>query len=800
MRAFIQDLRVASRALLKSRAFTATAVLTLALGMTLCTAAVAVMKAYLLQDLPYPAADRLYAIRYAPPGQPGPRGMEALDWEALGDVIEFPVAWDLDAFSLLGGEHAETVMGAWVTPGFVQGLGIAPAFGRGFDAASFKSGSENVALISHRLWRARFAADPNIVGRTFSAYVSDRPQEAERFTIIGVLPANFWHINGYTDVLAPLRAPTYPYMVRLRQGVSPAGAAQRIATLVRGGAQGVPPDWNPVLVSTHEQYVERTRPLLQTASAAAALVLLVACANVAALLLVRAVGRQKEIAVRTALGARRSAVARMLLAEALLLGTGATAIAFAASAAALRFLAPLVQQQLGRPAPGGAAAFGIDATAVGFVVLIGFVTAIVCTVAPLATTWRVGFQQALHGSGRASTEAPTSRRLRSTLIAVEVALSLTLLAGSTLMLRTVVALLRTDLGFSSERVLLGSVTLRQNRYPDPQTRLAMAERIEARVGSVPGVTAVGLTTAWPVQQPQLRQVETVRASDRARAQSGVHRVNPSYFAAVEMRLAEGRLLSNGDRFGGQPVAVVSESLARHLWPDGRAVGARLLVPEDGAPGQLTSVERAVVGVVRDVRQGPSDDVLADVYTPISQSPGRFLFVLTRTDGAPAGWVSAFRQAFREIDPEIAVQAARPLQVIVDDLVARPRFIASLLAAFALIAGALALVGVYGVVAYAVRQREREIAVRMALGADPSRLTRLFVRQGAGILLAGLLLGLVGSIAAGRIIESQLFGVTPRDPLALSTAAAAFAAAGLLAIWWPSRRAAGTDPAVALRQE
>jgi hypothetical protein len=269
---------------------------------------------------------------------------------------------------------------------------------------------------------------------------------------------------------------------------------------------------------------------------------------------------------------------------------------------------------------------------------------------------------------------------------------------------------------------------------------------------------------------------------------------------MTISLAAGRAFAPSDRIGTEAVTLVSETLARRLWPSGNATGSVLTVPQEQDRGEPVPVARRVVGIVRDVRQGPADEDLADVYVPILQSPGRFAVVLMRTAGDPANWVAPFRSAFRDIDPEIAVTRAGPLQPRVDDLIAGPRLLTTLLGAFASIAALLALVGIYGVIAYAVRQREREIAVRIALGADAARLTRLFVRQGGSILLAGLALGVLGSLAAGRLIESQLFGVTSRDPIALAGAVAVFATVGLAAIWWPSRRAAATDPAVALRAE
>jgi putative ABC transport system permease protein len=803
MSSMLTAIRLAGRSLLAARGFTATAIVTLGLGLTLSTTATVVLGAYLLNGLPYPEADRLYWIRYAAPGQDQPRDMAALDWTSLNDVIEHPIAWDLDAFYMLGGEHVEMIPGAWVTPGFVRGLGIQPAIGRGFDAAAFAAGAPNVALISDRLWVSRFGSDPNIVGRTFSAYVSDRPDEAEHFTIIGVMPQGFWHINTYTDVLTPLRAPTFPYMARLRAGVSPGDAASRISALVAAGARGVPPNWSATLVSAHENHVQAVRPVLQSVTGAAALVLLVSCANVACLLLVRATRRRKEMAVRAALGAGRGAIARMLLAEGVILAGSASILALVLTRITLAAIAPMIQLQLGRSAPGGLPAFAIDARAIALTAGVAILTALMCALVPLATAWRARVAGGLQSGSRTMTEGGNNQRIRSGLIAIQVALSMTLLCGSALMLRSVISLLQTDLGFKAERVLNASLTLRQNRYPDAASRAAVFERMAARLGTIAGVESVGLTTSWPVQQLTPQPVERRDASSRVSVRAVIHGVSDAYFGTLDIPTVAGRGFARADRLGTAPVAIVSEALARQLWPGGPAIGQRIAVPQsplNQERGPAVVVEREVVGVVGNVRQGAGDVDRADLYVPMLQAPTRFAFVLVRTAGGPANWLTQVRSAVREIDPELAVDRARPLQLAVDDITARPRFLTSLLGGFAAIAALLALVGVYGVIAYAVRQREREIAVRLAIGADPARITRLFVRQGAVILLAGLALGIAGVIFTGRLIESQLFGVSPRDPAALALAVAAFAAAGLLAIWWPSRRAGSLDPAIALRAE
>jgi putative ABC transport system permease protein len=799
MSGFTSDLRVVLRTLSRTPGFAVAAIGTLGLGMATAIAALLLVKAYLFTALPYPAADRLYDVRYAAPGQQSPAEMETLDWASLSDVAEEQIAWDLDAFYLIGGAQAEMVPGAWVTPGFLQGLGIRPAIGRGLDASAFAPGAGNSALISHRLWTSRFGANPGIVGRTFSAYVSDRPQEAETFTIVGVLPSGFWHVNVYTDVIVPLRAPTYPYMVRVREGVSSEQLGSRIGALVRSGAHRVPDRWAPLVTPSHSLYVLAVRPILRAVSFAAVLVLLVACANVAGLLVVRATRRQREVAVRAALGAGRGRIARLLLLEALVLGTCATTLAMLTAHLLLGSLAPAIQQQLGRRVPGGLEAFALDGWSVTATVLTGLATVVICTLVPLAAVARPALAGTLQSSGRSATEGRSGRRLRSSLITLEIAVSLALLGGSALMLRTVAGLAAVDLGFNADRVLLASITLRQNRYPDVPARHAMFEGMALRLSSLPGARSAGLTTAWPMQAPRPVAVSADASRDDGGV-AGLHFVNDAYFDALQIPIAAGRAFTSRDRTGSALVALVSESLARRLWPSGDAVSRTVVVDENRGEDAPLPVARTVVGVVRDVRQGPHDTDLADVYVPILQSPGRFAFVLLRTDGDPSGSIAALRAAVYELDREVVVQTARPLRVAVDETAARPRAVAWLLSSFAMMATVLALIGVFGVVSHAVRQREREIAIRMALGADPARLTRLFVRQGIRVLALGVTIGLAGALGTGRLIESQLFGVTASDPIALAGAAAAFAAVGVAAIWWPSRRAAATDPAIALRAE
>jgi predicted permease len=786
----LADARIAIRTLARDRGFTAASVLTLGLGMSLASAALVVVNAYLLHSLPYPAATRLYSVRYAQTGQQTPSNLEQLDWAAIGDVIEHPIAWDLDMFYLIGGDQTEAAPGAWVTPGFAEGLGIRAVRGRGFEAGDFLPGAPQVALISHRLWQSRFGADTNVAGRRFDAYVSDRPDDPEVFTIVGVLPPDFWHVNPYTQVLTPLRAPSYPYMVRLREGVPADVAAARISDLVRAGSSRLPAEWKVELVSTHGQYVAAMRPILRTVAWAAGLVLLIAWANVGGLVLVRTTRRRRELAVRLALGAGRAQVARLLAVDAVLITAGAVVVGLAAAGVSMPALAPILERELGRRAPGGALAFGLDWTVTLAMAGIGLLVAIGCALAPLAACWKLRLLEALHATTRTATEGPGSQRTRTALIALEVAASLALLAGSMLMVQSVVRLLRVDFGIRADGVVCASLTLRQRTYPDAASQAAFYDRLLARASTLTGVESAALATGWTFQ-PASRQTVQFDRGGRTAAQISVQGVAGDYFAVLGVPLVAGRTFTTLDRAGSEAVAIVSDSLARRLWPDGPAIGQRVHFPAG---------PRIVVGIAGDVRQTPADDDLADLYVPLQQTAGRFAWLYLRASGPQAPLLAGLRSAASEIDPELSLTNPRPLQTAFAEQQARPKFLAWLLGGFSAIAALLSLVGVYGVIAYAVRQREREIALRVAIGADPRRITAMFLRQGGAVVAAGLVAGLLGAVAVGRAIESHLFGVRPGDPLTIALAFFGFGAAGLLAVWWPARRAAATDPAIALREE
>jgi putative ABC transport system permease protein len=799
---FLSDIRYASRALRRTRGFLAVSMTTLGGGIALCTAVIVVVNAYLMEGLPYPDSDRLFWVRYGEPGAAPVQGLEHIPWRALDDVIEHPIAWDLDLFSLRGAPYPEAAQGTWVTYGFIEGFGVRPAIGRPFTPADFEPGRPSVALISHRLWQSRFGGDPGIVGRPFEAYVTDRPDEPQTFTVVGVLPESFWHLNAFTEVMAPLRAPTYPYLVRLRRGVAPNLAAERITSLARSHAAGVasvPEGWRVVVESAHERYVQLLRPLLTALAAATALVMLIACANVAVLFTVRATHRRREIAVRKALGAVTGRITRVLVSEAIVVGATATLLGVALAQVLVTVTAPLMAEHLGRSAPGGVGVLAIGGQALVGALLIGLFVTGLCSAVQIWTSSRTPVALALSGGQKSATAGPRQRHAHALLISVEVAACLTLLVGAALMLQSGLRILSVDMGLQTRDVLVGQLSLNQQRYPDGPSRSAFFDRLDSDLSALPGVRSVAFTNAFPLQAAPTRDVARDGPGIGASSVAGLMAVSPEYFAALSIALDDGRAFTSADRQGAENVAIVSRTLAAALWPGRRAIGERVrIAPPQGAPRDQPAASFVVVGVAGDVRHVHTDEALADVYVSLLQFPAPAAVLYVNAPNPAPRFEQDLRDVLARVDRDLALAVPRPLTEILDQQRAGPRFLGWLLSVFALFAAVLALVGIYGVIAYTVRQREREIAVRIAVGADRGIITRLFLRQGGAVLAMGLGLGVGGALLLGQLLESQLFGVRPADPVAIVAVTLSFALCGLIAIGWPARAAASTDPAKALK--
>ncbi|HSC26070.1 MAG TPA: ABC transporter permease [Vicinamibacterales bacterium] len=786
----VRDLRFAARGLVRTPVFTLTAILSIALGLALAASTVSVVNAYLIRSLPYAAADRLYHVMYAPPGPWEPHGMTGLDWSSVEDIVEFPIASAGESFYFGGGGHTLALHGLRVTQGFVDGLGVSVALGRGLMEPDFVAGSEPVALMGHSLWRDRFGSDPGVIGRSIRTEPESRPGRPETFQIVGVLAPGFYFGRDRTaiELLVPYPAPLRAYMVRLRAGVPPGAAERRLTDAARLAATSpIPPEWTGVrLESAHERWIGDLRPILFGVAVAVSLVLVIACANVTVLLLLRWMQRQKEIAVRLALGSGWRHIARMLVAETSLLCTAALGAGMAMTALLLRAASPLIESQLGRPAP-NPSGISIDTTVLLVVAGVGLLIVVTLPLAPL-TSGRRGLRNALQQDGRVASERRSMRRLRSGLIALEIAGSLVLLVGSGLMVRSVVEMLSTDLGFRPDGLSRSRIMLRARNYPDAAAYREFHERFADRVSEATGSTVV--FSSWPpFVPPPIHLIESEAAG--AGSSAGAIGVSAGYFVTMGIPIRQGREFTSPEASTGASVAIVSETLAGRLWPDGRALGRRVRAVEQTQGNSNAGPWRTVVGIAGDVRQTYDDGDQGDFYT--ARTPdGRFGTFYVRT-GRPAPWlVDLFQRAAAEIDPDAVIN---PPRLVAGDnrTLAGTTFLTWLLTGFGAMAGLLATLGLYGVTAYAVQQRSKEVAIRVALGASERAVIGLFLRQGVLLLGMGTTVGLVGSAALSRVLRSQVFGVQGFDPPAYVVPCAVLLATGVTAAFAAARRAALADP-------
>jgi predicted permease len=797
----LRDLRFAARALGRTPLFTATVVASLALGLALAASTIAVVNAYLIRSLPYPLASRLYHVRYAPPGPIEPRGVSRIDWKSLTDVVDLPVtASGQPMYLAADGGFVQPSRGLRVTPGFLEALGVRAAVGRTFAQQEYEPGADNVALIGQALWRERFGGDPGVVGRRFDAQLEEQEETTRSYRIIGVLPERFWFgrdSRDQVDILLPLRAQVQTYMVRLKSGVDVAYAERRITQATRQVATWVPESWTGVhLQSAQQRYVESVRPVLIGVALSVGLLLVIVCANVGVLTLLRATRRQDEIAVRIALGAGRWPIARMLGAEAGLMCAAALGAGLFLAALVIGIIAPNVEAQLGRPAPGGTASIAIDPTVVLLAVGVAAVVALALAFVPALAPWQRRLASTLRGSGRGGTDGVSMRRLRASLIAFEVAGSLALLVGCGLMIRSVVDMLRGDMGFSTERLVRASIVFPGRAYRDSAGRSQFYRRLVQRVGAL-SESPVALTSWPPYFEPPKESLELPGAGSAGRV--GAMSVGPGYFATLEIAVRHGRGFTDGDGPGAEPVAVVSETLARRLWPDGGAIGRQIRAVPDGMPGGATAPWRTVVGVVGDVRQTHGDEQLEDVYLPFLQTTfERFVTFYFRSARPVPELMASLRTVLAETDPTVVV---RFMQRVSDEdrQLAGTTFLTSLSAGFAGFALLLALLGLYGVTAYSVQQRRREIAIRVALGATAHGIAALFLRDAGRVLGIGLVCGIAGAVVVVKLLQNRVTGVGAFELTTPVIAVAFMASAGVLASWLPARAAAERSPLMSLNE-
>ncbi len=796
----LSNLRQAIRSLRRAPAFTLAAVATLALGIGANTAIFSAVNGVLLHPLSYPDPDRLVVVwgRHTTIGRETASLPDFLDWRAQTRSFETLAAMTSTRFNVTGAGEPEVVNGGIATANLLRVFKVVPAVGRGFRDDEERGGAPRVAMLGEGYWRRRFGAESDVVGSRI--LLSGVPH-----TVVGIVPAQLrlerpvdvWTPLA-TDTTRPRRADFLTVFGRLRQGV-PIDRAQQEMTTIMGRLEAQYPasnaGWSAEVVGLREQMIGEIRPALLVFMGAVGLVLLVACANVANLMLARAAGRSREVTIRSALGASRRRLAGELLLESILLSLlgGTLGLLLALwGVEGLRALGPDTLPRVDE--------IGLDLRVLGFALALSLVTGLLFGLAPV---WRMAgrdLHQGLAGGSRSVAGGSGVHRARSALVLGEVALAFMLLAGASLLLRSFERLQRVDPGFAADRVLTARVTLPRIAYPEEKRWLAFGQELLARTETEPGVRSAALVSDAPLgDSPPYSSFVIQGAEALAPAvvqDAAVFTATGSYFETLRIPLVRGRLFDTGDRSGGRDVALVSQAAAQRYWQGGDAVGARITFgdPADPEVRWLT-----VVGVVGDVlHEGLNRQAYPQIYIPFEQSPVRSMVLAVRTAGDPMATVPVVRRAIAGLDPDLPLADVSTLEERKAVSLARPRVNAAVLGGFALAALVLAAVGIYGVVAYGVVQRTRELGIRMALGAGGSTLLRMVIRQGMMPVLGGMVFGLAGALAGGRLLRGLLFGVGSGDPTILALVTGFLVAVALAAMYLPARRASRSDPMIALR--
>src|SRR5262245_47471665 len=807
----IQDLRFGARILLKHKGFTAVAALTLALGVGANTAIFSVVYGVLLRPLPFSEPERLVAVSQIssrdgsgqlPKSQGRPSPFSPPNW--VDFRAQQTVFADMGAYVgtnfVLTDNEPDRVPGANVSAGFFEALRITPLAGRLFLPADETFGAPNVVILGAGIWKRRYGGSGDILGRT--VMVNSRPH-----VVIGIVPEGA-HFPGDSELWAPLRFQPgelnerqsfyLDVIARLKPGVSIEQARTETEAIAARLGELYPQTngaYSAGVISLREKTVGDVGKLLLPLLGAAAFVLLIACANVANLLLARTSAREKEMALRAALGASRLRLLRQLLTEnALLSLLGGTLGVLLASWAvpALRLTLPA---ELPRKD-----AIMLDGRVLLFAAVTAVASAIIFGAAPLLQALRRDLQASLKESAQSSQGRPQRRFLHAFVVA-EVALSLVLLAGAGLMLRTLYGLISVNPGFDPSKVLTAEINLsRVRRYAEPQQRAAFCDQTLQRLRSLPGVQSVGVTNQLPLSGPGNSQgfkIEGRAESESEPSGSANFRaISPDYFKALRMGLIRGRGVEDRDAAAAPGVVVINEAMARAFWPNEDPVGKRMSIWRSGEPEW-----REVVGVVGDIRhRGLRVPPEPEMYVPYAQQPWEFFRLAVRTSGDPMLLSPAMRQVVWSVDRELPVIRVQTLEKIVATSFSETTFYATLLASFAGLALALASVGIYGALSYSVERRIREIGVRIALGAQAADLLSLVVRQGLKLAFLGLALGLAAAWAVTRFIETLLYGVRPTDPVTFIVVSLLLLLVAGLASWLPARRATKLDPITALRHE
>ena len=801
------DLRYAVRMLAKSPAFTFVAILTLGLAIGANSAIFSVVNAVLLRPLPYPHSEQLVRVFGKQPQLDLAPNSPAnfLEWKEENQVFERIGTYVGKGFNLLGGDKPERVIGARVSADLLPLLGVQPALGRLFTNDEDQEGRDQVVILSHDFWRSRFAGDPGMLRRTVT--LNDKP-----YTVVGIMPAGFAFPSPRTQVWVPMafsaaerqtRDTNYiDVIARLKPGVSLEQARANMDAVARSQAERYPKTNSGIgvtLRSLQEHLVGDVRPMLVVLLGAVAFVLLIACANVANLLLARATARQREMAIRGALGASRSRVVRLLLTESVLLAVVGGTVGLLLAFWCIDLLVSLKPANLPRLAE-----IGINHTVFLFTLAVSVVTGLLFGVVPALQVSKLDLNEGLKESSRGGSDSPRRHRMRALLVVSEVALSLVLLVGAGLMIRSFSRLLAVDPGFKADHVLTAFVSLPVSKYQKWQEQTAFFDRLLERLRNIPGVSAAGAVTDIPLYGGSSTGFDVegrVPATPGQRAMTDYRLISSDYFAAMGMKVVKGRAFSRSDTAISPGVVIINETLAKRFFPGEDPIGKRLDM--SGEPKDL----REIVGVVGDSRNyGLDEDVKPEAYVPFLQSAPEYLAsvasaltIVVRSAVEPTSLGDALREQVQALDKDQPVSEIKSMEWYLADSMAQRRFNMFLLGAFAGLALVLAAVGIYGVIAYTVTQRTHEMGIRIALGAKGGDILRLVFGNAMATTLTGIALGLGAAFALTRLLRSLLYQVSPTDPLVFATIPLLLLSVAVIATYLPARRAMKVDPISALRE-
>lgn len=779
----------------RAAAFTLIAVLGATAGLT--AAVVEVMAGYLWRSLPYPEANRLAVVEFPRTNGPSPVDLQRIDWTSLADIADLVVSADVDVFTVLGADVPFSVDGRWMSADAFAAVGATPAAGRFFTAGEARGG-EPLAVIGYEVWQEHFGGDASVIGRPITARATLRQGQAEQFTIIGVLPPRFWHFEERTNLVLPLKEPAAPMALRLKAHVSLREAAHLITTLVRTQSPSVAEKWEAVVRPAQDAHVDRIRPMLTATGWSIVLLAGVAFANLAFLQMARGLGRQREMAVRSVLGASARALVSESLAEGAIVGFLSGVLAIAIAGALLAAGVPAVEHYFGRVVPGdtGASLPTTIATIAACMVAGAGLAAVM-----LAAARTASLPTALAGHP-ASTDTPARMLTRQVISAAQVAVAFCLLVGAGLMIRTAWHLGHLDLGFEPRGVLSANVTLHEGTYRSLADRKRFFATLVERLEQLPEIDTAGLTGWLPFRVGPAFGIEPEGAAAQPSIGASIQPVNPQYFSALQMRLVEGRLLSADDRDTTMRVAVISASLAQTLWPGDTAVGRsfriRFNVAEPTRPGFGPFT---VVGVVRDSLRSLVEPTPPQVYMPFDQQPiAANGFLQLKTAGDPLAAAPAVARVLHDADPNVPLSSVNALDAIVAASGRRPAFLARTLAGISLLAFAMALIGLHAVSAWMAQQRQREAALRVALGAERGAVALLLARRGFVATMAGIAAGWWITNALVRLLATDLHGVTADDLSTRLVTAILLSGIAAAALWRPAWQAATLNLSTLLKSE